>query len=150
MGLLCTAAIIMQILEAPIPRPLPWLKPGMANSVTLAALVLFDLKSTLLIVVTRQVCANLLTGTLLGPTFFLGLGGSLGATAMMYILYKSPVSKYIGLISISAAGAVASNLSQLLIASFILGNIYIWYQLPFMLWRLYLQVFLWDISPGTL
>lgn len=133
MGLLCSAAIIMQILEAPLPRPLPWMKPGLANAITLVAIVFLGLKDCLLIVTTRQIMANLLFGTFPGTTFLLGISGSLAAAFAMYALFSSPLRKHLGLVSISTTGAIASNLAQLLLASFLLGNIYIWYQLPVML-----------------
>jgi len=123
----------MQLLEAPLPRPLPWLKPGLANSVTLAVIILFGLRKAMLVILVRQMAANLLMGTLLGPSFLLGLSGSTGAALAMYLVFHSKAVKYVGLISISAAGAIASNLCQLAVAAKILGNMYIWYQLPFML-----------------
>jgi heptaprenyl diphosphate synthase len=123
----------MQLLEAPLPRPLPWLKPGLANSVTLAVIIIYGFRKTLLVILVRQVCAHLLMGTLLGPSFILGMAGSTGAAIAMYLTLRSRTSLYIGLISISAAGAVSSNLCQLAVAAEILGNMYIWYQLPFML-----------------
>jgi len=123
----------MQLIEAPLPRPLPWLKPGLANSVTLAVIILYGLRKSLLVILVRQISANLLTGTLLGPSFIMGIAGSTGAAIAMYLMLSSKISRHIGLVSVSASGAVVSNLCQLTVASQILGTVYIWYQLPLMI-----------------
>ncbi len=122
----------MQVVEAPLPRPLPWLKPGLANSTTLVALLLFGLPSALLLVLVRQVAANLLLGTFLAPSFFLGwIGATVAGLAMSVTLRFG--KNHLGLISVSAIGALASNLGQLLTAAAILSHSGVWYQLPFMM-----------------
>ncbi len=123
----------MQLIEAPLPRPLPWLKPGLANSVTLSVLLIFGFRKALMVILVRQVSAHLLMGTLLGPSFALGMAGSAGSAIGMYLILNTIGTKNIGLVSISASGAVASNLTQLAMATYILGNTKIWYQLPLML-----------------
>ncbi|HNW35492.1 MAG TPA: hypothetical protein PKM25_11205, partial [Candidatus Ozemobacteraceae bacterium] len=39
LGVLTAAASAVQIAEAPIPRLLPWLKPGLANALVLFSLI---------------------------------------------------------------------------------------------------------------
>ena len=122
----------MQVVEAPLPRLLPWLKPGLANSTTLVALLLFGLPSALLLVLVRQVAANLLMGTFLAPSFFLGwVGASVAGITMALALYIG--RQQLGLVSISAIGALSSNLGQLVTAAYILDHYGVWYQLPLMM-----------------
>ena len=132
LGVLAAAAIAMQVLEAPLPRPLPWLKPGLANSTTIVALLLFGLPSALLLILVRQISANLLLGSLLSPSFLIGLMGSATAGVVMSITLKAGRQR-LGLVSISVLGALSNNLAQLLVVSSILEHSAVWYQLPFMM-----------------
>jgi len=132
LGLLSASAIAMHLAEAPLPRPLPWMKLGLANSTTLAALLLLGLPSALLVILVRQLAANLLLGTLGSPAFLLGLvGATVAGVAMASCLALAP--KQMGLVSISALGALASNFGQLVTASILLGHGAIWVQLPLMM-----------------
>jgi len=132
LGVLAASAVAMQLIEAPLPRPLPWLKPGLATSTTPAAPVLFGLPSALLLVVVRQVAAILLMGTLLSHVFLLGLVGAEAAALTMHAVLRAGRER-LGLVSVSAAGALANNLAQLATAAWLLGTAAVWYQLPLLM-----------------
>ncbi len=118
-GLLGAAAVGLHVLEAPLPRILPWAKPGLANSMTLVALLSGGLGEALAVVGIRILLAGLLLGTLATPTWLLGSAGALVAALVMAPLLRA--APPLGMISVSVAGAVASNVAQLAGASWFLA-----------------------------
>lgn len=138
-AVLVAQAIVLHIFEAliPIPIPIPGVKLGLANIVTLLALVLFDFKTALLIAVLRTVLGSLLSGTLLNIAFFMSFSGAMVSTCLMaLIMHWVPfvrINARFSLVGISIAGAAAHNLGQLAIAALLIKNIAIFYYLPIML-----------------
>ncbi len=114
-AILAAYAIGLHGLERMIPAPVPWLRFGFANIITLTALILYGLRVAMTITLIRILIVSLLTGSFLGPGFVLSLGGGVASTLIMggaYSLFSgifSPVG--IGLI-----GAMAHNLTQLSLA----------------------------------
>ncbi|TPW14001.1 MAG: heptaprenyl diphosphate synthase, partial [Halothiobacillaceae bacterium] len=66
---LTAIAITIHILESALPSPLPGIKPGLANAVTVAALVLFGWRTAVWVGLLRVVVGSLIIGTFLTPTF---------------------------------------------------------------------------------
>lgn len=115
LSVLTAVAIIIGILETVIPPPVPLVgfKWGFSNSIILMVLMLMGRKEGFIVATLKVIIANLLTGRLLGPSFFLGLGGSLSSVYMMSTLMKSKF----GLIAVSIFGSFVSNLVQLFLAA---------------------------------
>ncbi len=80
---LAALAITIHILESSLPTPLPGVKPGLANVVTIITLVLFGWRTAAWVTVLRVLAGSLLTGTFLTPTFMLSLCGGLCALAAL-------------------------------------------------------------------
>jgi heptaprenyl diphosphate synthase len=76
-ALLAALAITIHIFESAIPSPLPGIKPGLANVVTLFAFIQYGWQSALQISLLRVIISSLLLGTFLSPTFLLSLSGAL-------------------------------------------------------------------------
>ncbi len=76
-------AIAIHAVEALIPSPLPGVKLGLANAVTLVVLLLHGPRDAFVVTVVRILIGALLIGTFLGPGFFLSLAGGLAAWAVM-------------------------------------------------------------------
>jgi heptaprenyl diphosphate synthase len=85
MAIMVALGVILHRLEALLPLPSPWIKLGLANLITLVALVFLG---------------SILSGTFLGPTFFLSLVGGIVAILIMGMLYKAG-KNHISLIGIS-------------------------------------------------
>ncbi|MDD3269282.1 MAG: Gx transporter family protein [Syntrophomonadaceae bacterium] len=138
-AVLVALAIVLHLFEAliPIPFPIPGVKLGLANIVTLLALVLFDSKTAFLIVILRTVLGSLLSGTLLNIAFFLSFSGAIAATCLMALLLQlAPAASFkfrFSLLGISVAGAAAHNLGQLAMAALLIKHTGIFYYLPIML-----------------
>lgn len=80
---LAALAITIHIAESMLPSPLPGIKPGLANVITIAALLLYGWRAAVWVSLLRVVVGSLLIGTFLTPTFVLSLSGALAALAVI-------------------------------------------------------------------
>ncbi|MDD5773721.1 MAG: Gx transporter family protein [bacterium] len=120
-SLMVSLGIILQIIEAPLPRPLPWAKLGLANVITLISLLLFSLKEAVFISIIRIALVSILLGTIFNPGFFLSLSGGLMSTFIMgLVLIIFP--KRFSLIGVSLIGALVHNMTQLGVAYILFYN----------------------------
>lgn len=95
MALMVALGVILHRLEALLPLPTPWVKLGLANLMTLMALVYLGAREAFIVTLLRVILGSILAGTFLGPTFFLSLAGGLAGTAIMCGIYnkgKGPFS----------------------------------------------------------
>lgn len=83
LALYAALAVSVHLLEAGLPAPLPGVKPGLANAVTLLVLLRHGLAAAAWVSVLRVVAGSLLLGTFLGPTFVLSAAGAAGAFAAL-------------------------------------------------------------------
>jgi len=128
-----TLAAVLGLLESllPNPLPLPGVKLGLANIVTLLVLYVFGLKAGVSLALLRVIFVSLLTGTFLSVGFWLSLsGGIISALVMGVLLRHCPVFSIVGT---SIAGAVMHNLGQLAAASLLIQTSYIFFYLPILL-----------------
>ncbi len=111
---LTALAIGLHMIEAVIPSPLPGVKPGIANIVTLFVLYQYGFATAAWVSLLRVFASSLLLGQFLSPTFLLSLSGallSLGALCVAQYLPK----KYFSAISLSILAAFAHIAGQLII-----------------------------------
>ena len=66
-AVLVASAAALQVVESPLPRFLPWLKPGLANAMTLYALLRLSASAAMSVAVLRTSIAALFMGSLLSP-----------------------------------------------------------------------------------
>ena len=110
MAIMVALGVILHRLEALLPLPSPWIKLGLANLMTLVALVFLGFKEAVIVTFLRVVLGSILGGTFLGPTFFLSLVGGIAAILIMGMLYRIG-KKHISLIGISIFGAYTHTLA---------------------------------------
>jgi heptaprenyl diphosphate synthase len=123
--------LLLFIFESYLPRPIPWLKFGLANIATLIALYWLGWKEALLVSLYRIVIGAFFVGNLFTPGFFLSISGGLLAVLMMGIFFHL---KIFGIISVSIAGSIFHNLGQVVVAVAVLfKNAIVWYILPYLL-----------------
>jgi len=129
---LATLAIFFSIAESVIPKPLPWMRLGLANAITLYAFCVLRPREVLLVVISRTVAASLLLGTFLSMGFILSLTGALSSFSVMLLMYRS-LRRWVSPVGISVAGAVTSNTAQLaLVNALFVGSRLSLYLLPFL------------------
>ncbi len=117
-ALLVAVASILFSVESLIQNPIPWMRLGLANIMTLLALRWWGMREAFTVVVMRILLGSFLTGKFLQPVFILSLAGGVTATVAMgeAMIYEK---RLFSLIGISIIGALSKNLTQLLIAYFI-------------------------------
>jgi heptaprenyl diphosphate synthase len=134
LGVLSAAAAALQVIEAPLPRFLPWLKPGLANALVLFALVRRSWAFGTGIVLVRTLLAGTVLGIVFAPPFWLSLVGGLAAAGVMGLGLRLAGGLF-GLAGISVLGAVANNLAQLsLVEAYFPGSFPLGFHLAVMLW----------------
>lgn len=111
-------AIGLSLVEALLPSPLPGVKPGIANIVTLLVLQRFGWRAAAWVSLLRVVAGGLLLGTFLSPGFFLSLSGALASLGVLALAQQLP-ARWFGPVSQSILAAFAHIGAQL-------GVVYLW------------------------
>jgi heptaprenyl diphosphate synthase len=122
LGALC---LFLSAVEYMIPKPLPFLRIGLANMPLMLALDIFPFSAFLLLVCIKVIGQALITGTLFSYIFLFSLVGTFLSAAIMFALRRLFGKKHITFVGIGTAGAVISNISQLALAYFFIfkGNV---------------------------
>ncbi len=112
---LATAAVGLSLVDAAIPSPLPGVKPGLANIITLVVLARYGWATAVWVSALRVLAGSLLLGYFLGPGFFLSLTGTtLSLLTLGAAQYLPP--RWFGPVSQSILAAFAHIGGQLLLA----------------------------------
>lgn len=80
---LTALAVAIHLIEAALPSPLPGVKPGLANVITIVVLMRFGWRTAAWVSLLRVLVSGLLLGTFLSPTFALSLGGALCSVTIL-------------------------------------------------------------------
>lgn len=110
---LAVLAIGLAVVESAMPSPLPGVKPGLANIVTLLVLQQYGWRLAAWVSVLRIIGAALFLGSLFTPGFFLSLCGGLASLLMLALAVRLP-GRWFGLVSWSVLAAIAHMAGQLL------------------------------------
>jgi len=114
-AILSAYALALHGFEAMLPSPIPWLRVGLANIITLTALLLFGFRTAMMITLIRVILGSLFTGTFLGPSFILSLGGGVCGTCSMGVMLMMS-RKLFGPVGLSIIGALFHNAAQIFLA----------------------------------
>ncbi len=131
LSLLVAMSLALSAVEAAIPPfiPLPGVKLGLANIITLTAFGFFPRRQVFLVVVLRLLLAGLVLGTFLTPAFWISWGGGLVSFFIMAIFTGR---KSVSIVGVSLAGAAAHHGGQLLMVALLLSNTGVFYYLPWL------------------
>lgn len=80
-------AITVHIAESALPSPIPGIKPGLANVVTLVVLCRYGWQMAAWVSLLRVLVGSILMGTFLSPTFFLSAAGALASITVLGLLF---------------------------------------------------------------
>lgn len=130
LSFLVSIALVIYIVESQIPVLFPGIKLGLANIISLAALILLGWKDALLIMLLRTLLGSMFGGSM--SSFMFSLAGGILSTIVMIILYKY-FKNSMSLWTISICGAIFHNIGQLLVASFVVQDLRIYIYLPVLL-----------------
>ena len=114
---LTALAIGLHLLEAVFPSPLPGVKPGIANIVTLYVLYQYDFATAAWVSLLRVFASSLLLGHFLSPTFVLSLSGAVFSLSTLFLAQYLP-KRYFSAISLSVIAAFAHIAGQLIVVRF--------------------------------
>ena len=111
---LTALAIGLHLLEAVFPSPLPGVKPGIANIVTLYVLYQYDFATAAWVSLLRVFASSLLLGHFLSPTFVLSLSGAIVSLSALFLAQHLP-KRYFSALSLSIIAAFAHIAGQLIV-----------------------------------
>jgi heptaprenyl diphosphate synthase len=115
----------------PLPAPVPGVKLGLANIISLVVIVRYGWRDALAVAAVRVVLGTLLGGVFLGPAFALGLSGALASTlAMAYACRRWRPA--LSLVGISVLGAAVHNLAQIAAAAVLVSSAALLWYLPYL------------------
>jgi uncharacterized membrane protein len=103
---LTALAITIHIVESALPSPLPGIKPGLANVVTIVALMLYGWGTAAWVALLRVLIGSLIIGTFLSPTFLLSLSGAVASIAALRLASWIP-GRVFGPVGYSLIAALA-------------------------------------------
>ncbi len=112
---LAAAAVALSLVDAAIPLPLPGVKPGLANIVTLLVLYRYGFSAAAWVTGLRIFAGGLLLGHFLSPGFFLSLAGGMLSLFVLALVHHLP-QRWFGPVSLSIFAAFAHIAGQLLLA----------------------------------
>jgi len=108
-------AIGLHGFERMVPTPLPWLRFGFANIITLTVIVFYGFRTGLMLTLIRVTVVSLMVGTFMGPGFLLSLAGGLSSTIAMALAWYG-LGSLLSPLGLSLIGAFVHNLAQLGVA----------------------------------
>ncbi len=131
MALLTAIALTIFLVEAQLPplAPIPGVKLGLANIVTVWALFALGPLDALLILLARVILGSVFSGQLMALLY--SLSGGLLCWLVSLGLRRLVTPRQIW--AVSAVGAMAHNLGQLLAAAAVLRTWAVWYYGPVLL-----------------
>ena len=131
-SILISMALVLSYIERFIPLqlliPLPGVKLGLANIVTLIALYLLGWKNAFVILLSRCALGALFGGGITG--LMLSLAGGILSMSVMALCKKMPLFSVYG---VSILGAAAHNVGQIMAAMVLMDSIYVFGYLPYLL-----------------
>jgi heptaprenyl diphosphate synthase len=119
LSLLISIGLVLFVIESFIPLPVPFMKLGIANIVSIIALYIYGIKDSLIVTIFRIIIGSLIVGMFFNPLFFVAIGSGIMAVLVMgfvKLLFKDVFSP----IGVSIGGAFAYNITQLLIYYFLI------------------------------
>ncbi len=124
-------AIVLNLIESALAlSPVPGAKLGFANVITLIILYIYSFKDSSAMTLLRVILVGVLSGRLLGPTFYMSLSGAAAAVLAMGVLKKT---NFFGILGVSVIGSIFHVFGQIGAGIFVIGSTAILYWLPLML-----------------
>jgi len=120
-ALYAAAATVVFVLERLLPNPLPWVRLGLANALTLVALLDLGAAPAAAVVGLRLLLGAFFAGTVFGPQFVLSASGAAASWGAM-TLGAAVGGRIWSPLGLSLLGSVAHAVAQLAAASRLLGG----------------------------
>lgn len=125
-GALC---FFLSTIEYMIPKPLPFLRLGLANIPMLLVIDILPFPAYCLLILLKILGQGLIGGTLFSYIFIFSAAGSISSALAMLFL-KKVLRSHISWIGVSVAGAFTSNFAQLFLARYYIFGESAWVIMP--------------------
>lgn len=131
MAALLGLSLIIFVLEAQLPplAPIPGIKLGLANIVTLTAIYMLGRREAFTILALRIILSSIFSGNLIG--FIYSISG--GMVSFLFMCVMSAFVKEKQMWAVSVFGAIGHNIGQIAAAIFITETLQIIWYLPVLL-----------------
>ncbi|HHW00011.1 MAG TPA: Gx transporter family protein [Clostridiaceae bacterium] len=125
-------ALVLSVVESwiPVPVPVPGVKLGLANIITMVIIAFMGTADTFILVVLRCLLTSMFGGGI--SVFLFSIAGGLLSAVVMLVLHKK-FSRVFSVVGISIAGAISHNIGQIMVASVIMKEISVLGYLPVLL-----------------
>lgn len=125
LSFLIATAAVLQLSESMLPYPIPGLRLGLANIISLIVLFQFGYRAALTVTLLRTVVSSFIIGSFLSPGFVLSFTAGLASISVAAFCFR--ISAYIPFLRLSPLGvgiigAFVHNMVQLLLAYLIFFN----------------------------
>jgi heptaprenyl diphosphate synthase len=130
LALLGSLCLFLSAIEYLIPKPLPFMRIGLANLPLLLALDILGPGEFFLLALLKVLGQGIIGGTLFSYVFLFSLAGTCASAALMYLLRKWLGKKHLGFAGLGCAGAMASNGVQLVLARYLIFGASLRYLIP--------------------
>jgi heptaprenyl diphosphate synthase len=120
-GVLTGFGLVLFLFETLIPRPLPWIKPGLANIATIVALYTLGSTAAWIVSILRCLLGSLIGGTLMNPAFWLSIAGAVASVAAMIVVRRF-ARRIFSIIGAGMIGAFAHTLAQATVADLMIAG----------------------------
>lgn len=134
LALLIAMASVLHVVESwlPLPLPVPGIKLGLANIVSLIVIVMFGWRDAIYVAIVRVFLVSLFGGIFFGPAFAMSVSGAIGSTLVMAYVYRHWHPGF-SLIGISIIGATIHNVVQIAVAALLVSSVTLLWYLPYLI-----------------
>lgn len=115
-ALLGACCMFLALIEHMIPKPVPFLRLGLANLPILVSFGMLNPAQVLLLVALKVLGQALVNGTLFSYVFLFSAAGSVSSALVMLAVSRLP-DRAVSLVGISISGGLASTTAQLALSS---------------------------------
>lgn len=127
--ILAAFALFLAGVEYMVPKPLPFMRLGLANLPILISLAIFSPRQVLLLTLYKVIGQGLLQGTIFSYIFLFSAAGSFAGSLAMIAIHRL-FGRWTGLVGISVCGAFAGNMVRLYLARYVLFGEQVWIMAP--------------------
>lgn len=110
----------LSLIDILFPKPVPFFRLGLANLALMLAMDVLCVRSFFLLLVVKVLGQAVLSGTLFSYVVLFSLVGTFSSGIVMYLANYLRKIRIISFMGISMLGALASNLTQIFLARFLL------------------------------
>lgn len=126
---LAALSLVLATIDASLPKPVPFLRLGLANLPIMLALFVLPAREYFFLVFIKSLGMSIITGMLFSYVALFSFAGSFASAGIMWLFTKIFEEK-ISFLGIAIAGALASNSTQLILARYFVFGTSVRFMVP--------------------